>query len=102
MGWGGGNSALSAGRVESPLDELTSNLPCDFLVMKDRGFDLSDVLVPTAGGASSDLSAEIAEILLERGSAVSLLHVVDESEQEAGETFLSEWATESLWVCIRS
>ena len=93
MGWGGSDSALSAGRVESPLDELTSNLPCDFLVMKDRGFDLSDVLVPTAGGYSSDLSAEVAEILLEEGSDVSLLYVVDnESEQADGEAFLSEWA----------
>ena len=95
MGWGGGDSALSAGRVESPLDELTSDLPCDFLVLKDRGFDLSNVLVPTAGGYSSDLSAEVAEILLDRGSDVSLLYVVDdESEQADGEAFLSEWADE--------
>ena len=66
---------------------------CDFLVLKDREFDLSDVLVPTAGGGSSDLSGEVAEILLERGSAVSLLHVVDdESEISAGNAFLSEWA----------
>ena len=92
MGWAG-DTPLSAGRVKSPLDELTSNLPCDFLVMKDRGFDLSDVLVPTAGGYSSDLSAEVAEVLLERGSDVSLLYVVDdESEQPAGEEFLSGWA----------
>jgi len=94
MGWNPG-SPLSAGRVEGPLDELTSNLPCDFLVLKDRGFDLSNVLLPTAGGASSDLSAEIARILLQRGSDVSLLHVVDDdSEREAGETFLSEWAAD--------
>ena len=92
MGWGG-DSALSAGRVESPLDELTANLPCDFLVMKDRGFDPSKVLLPTAGGYSSDLSAEVAEVLLENDSAVSLLYVVDdESEREEGEAFLSEWA----------
>ena len=94
MGWGG-NSALSAGRVESPLDELTRNLPCDFLVMKDRGFDPSDVLVPTAGGYSSDLSAEVAEALIEQGSDVSLLYVVDdESEQSEGDSFLAEWAAE--------
>jgi amino acid transporter/nucleotide-binding universal stress UspA family protein len=94
MGWNP-NSPLAAGRVESPLDELTSNLPCDFLVMKDRGFDLSDVLVPTAGGTSSALSAEIARILLNRGSDVSLLHVVDNpTERETGETFLDEWAAD--------
>jgi len=94
MGWNP-SSPLAAGRVESTLDELTSDLPCDFLVMKDRGFDLSDVLVPTAGGYSSDLSAEVAEIMLEEGSDVSLLYVVDdESEQADGEAFLEEWATE--------
>ncbi|MFQ3474796.1 amino acid permease [Halonotius sp. F2-221B] len=94
MGWGG-DSPMTAGRVESPLDELTSNLPCDFLVMKDRGFDPSDVLVPTAGGYSSDLSAEVAEVLLANGNDVSLLYVVDdESEQADGEEFLSEWAEE--------
>jgi len=94
MGWGG-NTPMTAGRVESPLDELTSNLPCDFLVMNDRGFDPSDVLVPTAGGYSSDLSAEVASILLDQGSDVSLLYAVDdESEREAGEAFLGEWAAD--------
>ena len=94
MGWNP-NSPFAAGRVESPLDELTSDLPCDFLVMKDRGFDLSDVLVPTAGGYSSDLSAEVARILIENGSAVSLLYVADNpTEREAGESFLSEWAAD--------
>ena len=94
MGWGG-NTPMTAGRVESPLDELTSNLPCDFLVMNDRGFDPSDVLVPTAGGYSSDLSAEVASVMLEQGSDVSLLYAVDdESEREAGEAFLGEWAAD--------
>jgi len=94
MGWNP-SSPLAAGRVESALDELTGDLPCDFLVLKDRDFDLSDVLVPTAGGGSSDLSAEVAEILLAEGSDVSLLYVVDdESEQADGEAFLDEWADE--------
>jgi hypothetical protein len=94
MGWSG-NTLLSTGCVKSPLNELTSNLPCDFFVMKDRGFDLSDVLVPTAGVYSSDLSAEVAEVLLERGSDVSLLYVVDhEPEQATGEESLSGWAEE--------
>lgn len=94
MGWGG-NTPLSAGRVEGPLDELTSDLPCDFLVVKDRGCDLSDVLVPTAGGYSSDLSAAVAEVLREHGSTVSLLHVVDdETERETGAAFLGDWAAD--------
>jgi hypothetical protein len=37
---------------------LPGNLPCDFLVFRDRGFDPSELLVPTAGGPDSDLSAE--------------------------------------------
>ena len=94
MGWNP-DSPLAAGRVESPLDELTSDLPCDFLVLKDRGFDPSDVLVPTAGGYSSDLSAEVAEVLRDDGSDVSLLYVVDdESERADGEAFLEEWAAD--------
>ncbi|KTG09212.1 amino acid transporter [Haloprofundus marisrubri] len=94
MGWGR-SPFWSAGRVEGAFDELTSNLPCDFLVLKDEGFDPSDVLVPTAGGGDSDLSAEVARVLLDRGSDVSLLYVVDgESEREGGETFLREWAEE--------
>jgi nucleotide-binding universal stress UspA family protein len=94
MGWGG-NTPLSAGRVERPLDELTGNLPCDFLVMKDRGFDPSDVLLPTAGGYSSDLSADIAKVLLDNGNDVSLLNVVDsESAKPDGDAFLSEWAAD--------
>ncbi|XVH31999.1 amino acid permease [Haloferacaceae archaeon DSL9] len=93
MGWGA-DSPLSAGRAEGTLDELTRNLPCDFLVLKDRGFDPSKVLVPTAGGTDSDLSAEVARVLADDyGAEVSLLYVVDgEDEREDGVAFLSEWA----------
>jgi nucleotide-binding universal stress UspA family protein len=90
MGWGP-DSHGSPGRAESAIDELASSLPCDFLVMKDRGFDPSRVLVPTAGGAGSDLSAEIAAVLgREYDAKITLLHVDD--DQAAGETFLSQWA----------
>jgi len=51
--------------------------------------------VPTAGGYSSDLSAEVAEVLRDDGSDVSLLYVVDdESERADGEAFLEEWAAD--------
>ncbi len=94
MGWGPGRP-WSAGRAERPLDELTHDLPCDFLVFNDRGLDTDRVLVPTAGGPDSDLSAEIARYLRDQfGSEITLLHVVDEGEYDAGEAFLSEWATE--------
>ena len=90
MGWGG-ESHGSPGRAESAFDDLTQDLPCDFLVLKDRGFDASRVLVPTAGGPDSDLSAVVARILRDRyGSEIDLLHVADDRAE--GEAFLAEWA----------
>jgi amino acid transporter/nucleotide-binding universal stress UspA family protein len=87
MGWG----PDSGGRVEGAVEELSSDLPCDFLVLKDRGFDPERVLIPTAGGPDSDLSVEIGKLLQrEYGSELTLLHVAD--DEAAGETFLTEWA----------
>jgi nucleotide-binding universal stress UspA family protein len=92
MGWGP-DSHGSPGRAESAIDELAHSLPCDFLVMKDRGFDASRILVPTAGGPDSDLSAQVAAMLREEyGSEIELLHVAD--DVAAGEAFLTEWAEE--------
>ncbi|WP_436911734.1 amino acid permease [Halosimplex marinum] len=92
MGWGE-DAHGSPGRAESAIDEMTSDLPCDFLVLRDRGFDTERVLVPTAGGPDSDLSAEIARVLREEfGAAVTLLYVADEGESAAGTDFLAEWA----------
>jgi amino acid transporter len=83
----------SPGRVESALDELTRDLPCDFLVLKDRGFEPEEILVPTAGGPDSDLSAEVAKLLRGTyGSRVTLLHVADSHDE--GEAFLESWAAE--------
>ncbi|QSW97794.1 amino acid permease [Haloterrigena alkaliphila] len=95
MGWGG-DRPWTAGRAERPLDELAADLPCDFLVLKDRGYDPSRILLPTAGGPDSDLSAEVAKTLRSAtGSTIQLLHVVDdENEREAGEQFLANWAAE--------
>jgi nucleotide-binding universal stress UspA family protein len=94
LGWGD-DRLWHAARAERPLDELTNRLPCDFLVVNDRGLDTSRVLLPTAGGPDSDLSADIARMLQSTaGSELTLLHVVDRGEREAGEAFLAEWATE--------
>ena len=91
MGYGG--TRFAGGRVEGSLDELTHDLPCDFLVLDGQRLDLSDVLVPTAGGPSSDLSAEVARALRETaGVDVSLLHVVDEGDEASGREFLAGWA----------
>ncbi|MFB6201512.1 MAG: amino acid permease [Halorhabdus sp.] len=90
MGWEEDGHG-SPGRVESAVDELTSDLPYDFVVLRDRGFDPGEILVPTAGGPDSELSAEVATVLqAEYGSEVTLLHVAEDTEQ--GEAFLSEWA----------
>ncbi|AGB37591.1 amino acid permease [Natronococcus occultus] len=93
LGWGPDRS-WSSGRTGGALDELTMNLPCDFLVFKDRGFDPSRILLPTAGGPDSDLSAEVAKAFRDvHGSEISVLHVVDEQTQRAkGMSFLGEWA----------
>ncbi len=95
MGWGGGRP-WAAGRAERPIDELTHDLPCDFLVLKDREFDPSKILIPTAGGPDSDLSAELARTLRSMvGAEISLLHVVDgPDERESGEQFLADWAAD--------
>jgi nucleotide-binding universal stress UspA family protein len=90
MGWDEGGTG-SPGRAESAIDDLSKDLPCDFLVLKDRGFEPDRVLVPTAGGPDSDLSAEVARLLQsEYGSDVTLLHVAD--SRADGEEFLAEWA----------
>lgn len=60
-------------------------------MFKDRGFDPEHILVPTAGGPDSDLSAEIANLIRqEHGSQITLLHVSD--DPETGNAFLEEWA----------
>ncbi len=87
MGWG----PDSGSRVEGAVDELTSDLPCDFLMLKDRGFDPERVLIPTAGGPDSALSVEIGELLQrEFGSELTLLHVAD--DEQDGREFLEGWA----------
>jgi amino acid transporter/nucleotide-binding universal stress UspA family protein len=92
MGWGA-DSHGSPGRAESAMDEMLEDVPCDFLVMRDRGFDPSRILVPTAGGPDSDLSAEIARLLAaEYDAEIELLHVDD--DEAAGEQFLAAWADE--------
>jgi len=91
MGYGG--AQFAGGRVEGAFDELAHDLPCDFLVLDGERLEISDVLVPTAGGPSSDLSAEVATALRAAlGADVSLLHVVDPGEEETGREFLTDWA----------
>ncbi|MEF8902037.1 MAG: amino acid permease [Halovenus sp.] len=92
MGWGP-DSHGSPGRAESAFDDITMDLPADFLVVRDRGFDPDNILVPTRGGPGSAYAANIASLIQdEYGSEVTLLHVADSVSE--GETFLEEWATD--------
>lgn len=91
MGYEG--TQFAGGRSDETLDEQTHRLPCDFLVLDGQDVEISDVLVPTDGSPSSDLSAEIACALQESvGVDISLLHVVDSGEEAEGREFLHEWA----------
>ncbi len=90
MGWGEGSHG-SPGRIESPLDDIVMSLPCDVLVLKDRGLDPDHILVPTAGGPDSNLSSEVADLLRQKyDSKITLLHLSD--DRDTGEAFLEEWA----------
>jgi len=92
MGWGE-DSHGAPGRAESAVDELAHSLPSDFLVFRDRGFDASRILVPTAGGPASDLSGAVAKMLqTEFDGEVTLLHVAD--NEAAGRRFLTKWAAD--------
>jgi amino acid transporter/nucleotide-binding universal stress UspA family protein len=92
MGWGP-DSHGSPGRAESAFDDVAMDLPADFLVVRDRGFDPDRILVPTRGGRGSEYAAGVASLLQDAyGSEVTLLHVAD-SASEGGE-FLEEWAVE--------
>jgi amino acid transporter/nucleotide-binding universal stress UspA family protein len=84
---------LAGRRAEGRLDELIHDLPCDVLVLDERGFDPNEILLPTAGGHSSDLSAEVARALRETvGANVSVLHVADDPVE--GRAFLDEWVAD--------
>ncbi|TMT86230.1 formate transporter [Haloterrigena sp. H1] len=95
LGWGD-DRPWGKGRAEGRINELTSNLPCDFLILKDRDLDTSRILLSTAGGPDSDLSAEVARTLRDHANAeITLQHVVaSPDDRERGEQFLTEWATE--------
>jgi formate/nitrite transporter FocA (FNT family)/nucleotide-binding universal stress UspA family protein len=95
MGWGE-DRLWDAARADRPIGELTNQLPCDFLVLRDRDLDPSRVLLPVADSPNAELSAEVARALRATvGADVSLLHVVDgPAEREAGERFLADWAAD--------
>ncbi|MFB6311203.1 MAG: amino acid permease [Salinirussus sp.] len=94
MGWGP-DAHGAPGRAESAVDEVVGSVPCDFLVLQDRGFDPSRILVPTAGGPDSALSARVARLLAaEFESDVTLLNVAESAQRNEADDFLEAWAAE--------
>lgn len=93
----GEDQLWNAARAERPIDELTNQLPCDFLILNESDLDTSRVLLPTSGGPDSTLGAEVASVLSRTADAeVSLLHVVNGPENRTeGEGFLTAWAAEN-------
>ncbi|MEF8817778.1 MAG: amino acid permease [Salinibacter sp.] len=93
LGWGP-DAHGSPGRVESFAGDLLGSLACDFVVFRDRGFDPSRVLVPTRGGAGSEVSADVARMLRDEfGAEVTLLNVTDDPDDRAvREKQLASWA----------
>ncbi|MEF8855799.1 MAG: amino acid permease [Haloplanus sp.] len=92
MGWRPGAHG-APGRAEGTMDELVRSLPCDMLVLNDRGFDPSRIVLPTAGGPDSELAAEVAALLSDvRDAEVRVMHVAD--DVAAGEAFLEEWTAD--------
>ncbi|SDJ93729.1 Amino acid transporter [Halovenus aranensis] len=92
MGWGP-DSHGSPGRAESALDDLTSSLSADFLVVRDRDLEPDNIVVPTRGGPGSAYAAQVGSLIQdEYDSELTLLHVADSEAKDAD--FLEEWATE--------
>jgi amino acid transporter len=92
LGWGP-QSHGSPGRAEGVFDDLAGDLPCDFVVFKDMGFDPSKILIPTTGGPDSEVSAVLGRVLHDEfDSEVTLLHLVgSDEERDEGEMFLETW-----------
>ncbi|MFW5938866.1 MAG: amino acid permease [Halolamina sp.] len=90
---GHGGTRFAGGRAEGMIEEVAHDLPCDFLVLEDREFDPTSVLLPTAGGYSSDLSAAVARALRDTlDSEVSVLYVADDERE--GREFVTDWAAD--------
>jgi len=90
VGWGPSMPAEN-GRIEPVVTEIGRQLPCDFLLFRNRNFGPQRILLPTRGGPHANLAATIARILqMEYGSAVTLLHVANNAE--TGQEFLNAWA----------
>lgn len=90
----GDNHLWSSGRAEGRLDELTRRLPCDVIILEDRGFDPERVLLPVVDNPHAELNAQIAKALQSvHDSSITLLSVArTEGERERATEDLRNWA----------
>ncbi|MGM0372203.1 MAG: formate/nitrite transporter family protein [Halobacteriota archaeon] len=88
------DSPWGAGRPEDVIQELGSHLPCDLLILEDRGFDPEKILFRVLDNPHADLNAQVARSLRDvYDASITLLSVVDEDEdRERAEEFLRNWA----------
>ncbi|UWG48700.1 Formate/nitrite family of transporter [Halanaeroarchaeum sp. HSR-CO] len=91
------NRLWASGRAERHVSELTSSLPCDFLILDEENFAAERVLLPVVDNQHAELNASVARALRdELQSEVTLLHVVDNPERrERGEQFLGNWSVDN-------
>ncbi|MFW5965556.1 MAG: formate/nitrite transporter family protein [Halodesulfurarchaeum sp.] len=82
------------GHFEGRPTDLTSQLPCDVLVIEDNGFDPERVLLRVLENPHTDLNATVARALRSiYDASITLLTVVeDEEERKRAETELENWA----------
>ncbi|PSP39798.1 cationic amino acid transporter, partial [Halobacteriales archaeon QH_7_65_31] len=91
LGWRGRRKRYSDYALGSNIDTVVENAECDVAVLKTDGTtDSKRVLVPTAGGANTDLAEQIAAAYAESGVDVTLFNVVRDGDVETAQSALTE------------
>ncbi|MHC3381455.1 amino acid permease [Haloarcula sp. H-GB5] len=89
LGWRGQRKRVSDYALGSNIDTVVENAECDVAVLKTDGTtDSKRVLVPTAGGANSDLAEMFAAAYTVSGAEVTLFHAATDGDVEAARSFL--------------
>ncbi|WP_373567979.1 universal stress protein [Haloarcula sp. H-GB4] len=97
LGWRGQRKRVSDYALGSNIDTVVENAECDVAVVKTDGTtDTKRVLVPTAGGANSDLAEMFAAAYTVAGAEVTLFHVATDGDFEAARSFSSTYSEDML------
>ncbi|WP_396613966.1 amino acid permease (plasmid) [Haloferax sp. S1W] len=91
VGWRGQRKRVSDYVLGSNIDTVVENAECDVAVVKTDGSPKPGrVLVPTAGGANSELADLFAVAYAATGADVTLFHVVTDGDVDTAESFLAD------------